>query len=55
MGSQWLQMSDWSTTQTYPSHRQDLSKRTNDNNIVAFDTCTIDVNQHHSNDQKSIR
>jgi len=55
MGSQWLQMSEWSTTQTYPSYRQDLSKRANDNKIVSYDTCNVDVNQHSSNNRKKRR
>ena len=51
--SQHLQMSEWSTTEIYLSHRQDLSKRTNENKIVSNDTCIVDVNQHQSKDQKN--
>ncbi|CAF1154400.1 unnamed protein product [Rotaria sordida] len=53
MTSQTLQMSDWSTTETYPSHHQDLSKGTNENKIVPNDAWVADVNQHHSNDQSN--
>ncbi|CAF1404823.1 unnamed protein product [Rotaria sordida] len=53
MASQNLQMSDWSTTETYPSHHQGLSKGTNENRIVSNDAWVVDANQHHSNDQSN--
>jgi hypothetical protein len=55
MASQYLQRSEWSTTETSLSHLQDLSKRTNGNKIVPNDTSTVNVNQHHPTDQKNTR
>ncbi|CAF1509573.1 unnamed protein product, partial [Rotaria sordida] len=55
MASQNLQMSDWSTTETYPSHHQGLSKGTNESRIVSNDAWVVDANQHHSNDQSNKR
>jgi hypothetical protein len=55
MNSQSLQRSVWSLTQTYSSHHQDLSKRTNENKIVSYDTRIVNDDQHFTNDQKNRR
>ena len=50
MGSQNLQMSEWSTAQTSPSKRENLSKKGNENKIRP-----VDDNQHSSNNQTNRR
>ena len=55
MASQHIRMSEWSTTETDPPHRQDLSNRANENKIISNDTSPAVVNQHDSNDLKNTR
>jgi hypothetical protein len=46
-----LQVSDWSTAETYPSNLQNLPKNSNESKIARNDSSTADVNQFSSNDQ----
>ncbi len=55
MNCQSLQMSEWSTTETYTSHPLDLSKRTSKNKVAPHDISSVKGDQNRSNDQKNKR
>ncbi len=55
MNSQSLQMSEWSTTETYSSYPLDLSKRTSKNRVAPQDISSVKGGQNRSNDHKNRR